>query len=327
MTGAEAVICAVFGAYYRAILRENALHYRAGTEILVKLRGRFRKKRKHSRDGFRDHPVAIGDAVTLQLIENPDDDIYGYITAIHERKNTFSRAAFSRRQIQGVNIDRVFIISSVAEPAFNTGFIDRVLVESSLSDISADIIINKCDLIQSESANARINRFSDIYTRAGYRVFRETFSAGVSEPLRERLRGLRVLVSGQSGAGKSTFLNSLAGQKLQHTAEIGRALKGRHTTVNPVMFTLSDGTEIIDLPGVREFGLQHIHRVDLQRGFIEFSDYNCRFEDCIHTHEPGCGIKAAVENGEIPSERYDSYLSILDSLSEKHSPRRGDYRL
>jgi len=160
----------------------------------------------------------------------------------------------------------------------------------------------------------------------GYIVYRETFVKSISKKLIDLCSEGRHIVFGESGVGKSTFVNRLIGEQIQETKEIGSSQRGKHTTVNPVLFNTPEGGQIIDVPGVREFGLMHREPALIPSGFREFDDVVCKFDNCLHTHEPGCGVKEKLEQGNIAPSRYDNYLKILSSIHEHHKPRRGDLR-
>lgn len=313
MTG---TITGVYGAFYRVRAESGS----GNQSLLAKVRGKLR---------LGDNQLAIGYRVEYEKPGSvAEGEIEAWVTDVHEPRNLFRRASFGRVQILGANLDLVAAIVSWSEPVFNSGFLDRVLVESELAGVPAIIVVNKNDLISSMASREReqVEEKLEAYRKAGYQVRSENFSEGYSEEIYAELAGHRLLLTGQSGVGKSTFLNSLSGEKVQVTREVGTVRKGRHTTTNPILYILNDGTEVIDIPGVREFGLLHYSPAELRNGFREFQNFTCRFDNCSHTHEPDCGVRSAVEEGEIARFRYDSYLSLLKDFEEKYKPRRGDFR-
>ncbi|MDH5721404.1 MAG: ribosome small subunit-dependent GTPase A [Spirochaetia bacterium] len=327
----SAKIVGIFGAYFWVRV-ENS-----DTTLRAKPRGKLRlgaRKESKFAELKAQHMLAIGDHVVIQKPDKADEKgIEAYITELKPRKNIFQRASFSRLQTLGANLDAVVIITSVEEPSFNPGFVDRVLVETENENLRAVLILNKTDLMQkktsaelSEKYN-KILRFCEEYENLGYAVFYETFKKEIiSEKLMSFLTENLYILNGLSGVGKSTFLNLLAEEKIQVTGDIGTSAKGKHTTTNPVLYKLKNGVEVIDVPGIREFGLAHKTPREIGGGFIEFRKYNCRYDNCIHLKEPGCGVKEAVIAGKIKEFRYNSYLSILESLGEEYKPRKGDFR-
>lgn len=337
---AGAVVCGVFGAYFHVKLEHPELlkHFIADASLsdklasgdktlLAKPRGKLRINETDS--DFKTSLLAAGDRIVIEpafLDSSGKLDFEAYILSISARANTIKRAAYGRLQTLAANIDHVMIIQSRVNPPFSWGFTDRVLVEAFNNDVEPVVVLNKTDLTVEEEFEQQINEYLEYISGLGVKVFRESALHSVSEDLKKTITAKRNLLLGPSGVGKSTLLNRLAAQKLQITAEITVAKKGRHTTVNPVMFETSEGTEIIDIPGVREYGLQHLDEEQVNKGFIEFAEYPCRFNNCRHIDEPGCSVKQAVADGAIINSRYQSYLNILKSLNESFRKRRGDYR-
>ena len=184
------------------------------------------------------------------------------------------------------------------------------------SNIETYIIINKTDL---DNENL-IDEWVDLYKKIGYRVLKSSIisEAGLEE-LKEIFHGKKNLLWGQSGVGKSSLLNKIYPELNLSIGDISNYTdKGKHTTVTSVMIETESGTYIIDTPGVREIDPFGIRKEDLGHYFIEFQNYsiNCRFNTCIHSHEPGCSVIEAVENGKISAKRYDSYLRILETIEQ-----------
>lgn len=255
-----------------------------------------------------------------------NDDGTGVIYEILERKNHLSRKAIKTRgasyrgerleQVIASNLDRIFIVTSFAEPDFNNKTLDRFLVACESSKIKASIIINKVDLVESDYAN----QITNLYTNIGYEVFVTSVrnNSGI-DLIFKSLKGQINLFWGQSGVGKSSILNQLfPGLNLKVGEISDYTSKGTHTTVTSVMMFVGNETYIIDTPGVREIDPFGIRKEDLGHYFREFAEHlqNCRFNTCTHHHEPGCSVIEAVENGEISEIRYDSYLRILDTVEK-----------
>jgi ribosome biogenesis GTPase len=180
-------------------------------------------------------------------------------------------------------------------------------------------VVNKCDVFRQKDED-RFLAWEEMYTAIGYRVFRTSAVTGEGiDALKEWMGGRTTLVSGHSGVGKSTLINLLMPDLSLRTAEVsGWSGKGMHTTTFAEMFDLPGGGAIIDTPGIREFGLVDIAATELSHYFPEMRERiaGCQFNDCRHLDEPGCAVKAAVEEGSIHPERYISYVTILDSLEE-----------
>ena len=301
------------------VIRSTGSWYEVKTDDRVvpsKIRGRFRLAEEDV-----TNPIAVGDHVTLRL--NPDDT--GLITEIHERKNRLSRRAAGRRagveHVIVANIDRVWVIQSVQMPKPNPGFIDRVLVVAEAHEIGAGLVINKIDLAGERDWDL-IEELRDLYTEIGYPVVLTSAITGEGiDELKQEIYGRTSVVAGPSGVGKSSVLNAIEPELEIKTSEVSeRTRKGRHTTTFASLFPLTKGGFVVDTPGLREFGVLDIEDWELSHFFVEFKPHleECRFPTCTHDHEPGCGVKEAVEEGDISERRYRSYLNILDSI------RRGE---
>ena len=208
-------------------------------------------------------------------------------------------------------------MQSVTYPKPNSGFIDRFLVMAEYFDLEAGIIINKIDLLEEDDIEP-VADLVDRYVDIGYPVV--NISALSGEGIDEALNlmdGNVNVITGPSGVGKSTLLNSLAPGLSIPTQQVSlKTRKGRHTTTNASLHTICPGTYVVDTPGMREFGIVEIEPEDLGYYFPEFRDYfeQCHFPNCTHDHEPQCGVRDAVEAGEIHPMRYRNYLNILDSI-------------
>lgn len=322
------IVSGVYGAYY-TVLSSNK------NEYLLKPRGKLRLNSKvHSYQLQREKNIlTVGDAVEFSLNENLDKesakyDLQGYIHSLKERKNFISRSNYQRLQILASNIDQVFIVSSLDAPLFNPGFIDRVLVETISKNIPVVLFLNKIDFFiknpNEEKYIDALNRFT-YYQTIGIEIFLTSFIKSISEEIIRRMKNKMTFLIGQSGTGKSTFLNSIGKENIQKTCSVEEGKKGRHTTVNPVLKIISDNIMIIDSPGVREFSLSHLNKNEISSGFPEFTEKACRFSNCNHIQEIGCQIKNDVEQSLILNNRYESYRSIIESLDESYKPKRGDY--
>lgn len=301
----EGVVIRSTGSWY---------HVRVGDTIVPsKVRGKFRLA-----DEDVTNPVAVGDRVTVRM--NPDDT--GFIIEIHDRKNQLSRRAAGRRvgreHVIVANIDCAWIIQSVKLPKPNPGFIDRVLVVAEAHEIDAGLVINKMDLMHQKD-RSDIEELCALYTGLGYDVIPTSAESGDGvDELREALTGKTSVLTGPSGVGKSSLLNVIEPDLELKTKEVSeKTRKGRHTTTYASLFPLSEGGYIVDTPGIREFGVLNIEPWELSHFFVEFQSHleECRFPTCTHDHEPDCGVKDAVDRGDISEQRYRSYLNILHSIN------------
>lgn len=278
------------------------------------LRGKIRLKGSSA-----TNPVAVGDVVTFEAEdaevtqENP-----AVITSIKPRKNYIIRKStnLSRQShIIAANLDRAFIIATIDYPEIKLPFLDRILVTCEVYNVPVTIVLNKVDLYR-ESHAEMLEAFHDIYEGAGYPVMEVSALTGEGiDELRQACKGHVSLFSGVSGVGKSSLIKALDPSLEPRVGEISEAhVQGKHTTTFYEMYALSSGGFIVDTPGLRGFGLVDLKKEEIALYFPEMlkASENCRFTPCTHTHEPGCAVKEAVENGEISYERYSSYLGMLD---------------
>ncbi len=278
--------------------------------ITCVLRGKLRLK-----EGVTTNPVAVGDHVLYET----EGDGRGVITEILPRKNYIIRKStnLSRQaHIIASNLDQVFLIVTLNFPQTKFEFIDRFLVTCEAYKVPVKIIINKIDILTPEYGNS-LEIFRHIYNEsAGYQIIETSGLKGINiESVRGECRGKLSLFSGISGVGKSSLINSLDPMLALKTGEISDYHKqGKHTTTFYEIHPLRGGGFIIDTPGIKGFGLIEMAKEELSHYFPEMFrllDY-CRFAPCTHTHEPGCAVKASVEDGSITEERYVSYLSMLE---------------
>ena len=267
------------------------------------------------------NPVAVGDWVEAD-IEN-DDSNTAIINEIHDRNNYINRQSprhKHQRHIVAANLDQSLLIATLREPRTSQGFIDRFLVACEMYHVAAVIVFNKSDLYKAKDME-KYEEWKAMYEAIGYKVI--LVSAEKNEGLEQFgqvLKDKTTLLSGHSGVGKSSLLNTMFPGMNRKTQDVsGWSGKGQHTTTFAEMFDLSFGGRIIDTPGMREFGLVDISKAELSHYFPEMRDRlnDCQFNNCLHMNEPGCAIKEAVVNGQIHEDRYISYCGILDSIEEK----------
>jgi ribosome biogenesis GTPase len=291
------------------------------------LRGKIRLKGSNA-----TNPVAVGDIVNYEAevpegqalesigLENP-----AAITSVEPRRNYIIRKStnLSRQShIIAANLDRAFLVVTLDFPQVKLQFLDRLLVTCEVYNVPAVIVLNKCDLYGPEHEDMRA-AFHEIYEGAGYPVVEVSAHTGDGvDELRKMLGGKVSLFSGVSGVGKSSLIKALDPSLDPKVGEISDAHEqGRHTTTFYEMYkvNMDSGSEedygfIVDTPGLRGFGLVDLKKEEIAFYFPEMLrvSEDCRFAPCTHTHEPGCAVKEAVENGEISYDRYSSYLGMLD---------------
>ncbi len=302
------------------VIRNTGAHYvvapdDGSPEVNCKIKGNFRIK------GIRTtNPVAVGDHVT---VGEPAPDGTAFITAITPRRNYIIRRASNlskESHIIAANLDRALLVATLAHPTTSTNFIDRFLATASAYDVPAILVLNKVDLLTDEEDRELLDAVAYLYRSIGYEVAVVSAKTGEGlDKLRELLRDKITLVSGNSGVGKSTLINELIPGLDLRTAEISAVHdQGMHTTTFSELFRLPGGGAIIDTPGVRGFGTIDFDKYEVAHYFPDLfaESKHCRFGNCTHTHEPGCAVLEAIEEGRIAQSRYASYLSILDDANE-----------
>ena len=251
--------------------------------------------------------VACGDRV--DIMRSSDDQ--GVIEAIQPRTSLLYRSNEAKQKLIAANVDQLVIVVAT-EPAFSDDLITRALLAAESEEIEPLIVLNKCDLIDKlPAARARLQMFAKL----GYRIV-ELSALEHAEDLRPELYGVTSVLVGQSGMGKSTLVNALVPEANAATREISQALdSGKHTTTHATLYHLDADSELIDSPGLQEFGLGHLDRQEIEHAFREFRAYlgQCRFRDCRHNQEPDCALIAAVNAGEIDEKRFNAYHRIIDT--------------
>ena len=274
------------------------------------LRGRVRLNA-----GTATNPVAVGDRV---LYEDGEDEGPATITDILDRRNFIVRRStnLSRQShVIAANLDRALVVVTLYFPEIKLPFLDRILVTCGVYGVEPVIVLNKVDLYGNE-APGEVERFSDIYGGAGYRIIRTSTVTGEGiDELRELCKGGVNLVSGESGVGKSSLVKAVDPSLNPRTGRISDVhLQGKHTTSLYEMYRIATGGYVIDTPGLRGFGLVDLEKEEIYKYFPEMlkASQGCRFTPCTHTHEPGCAVKSGLENGSVSRERYWSYLGMLE---------------
>jgi ribosome biogenesis GTPase len=252
------------------------------------------------------------------------EDGTGSIDTIEERRNFIARKSVNlskESHVVASNLDRAFLIVTIAKPRTSSGFIDRFLVTAEAIGIPATIVFNKMDLLEGdEEASSRQEELEKIYADIGYKTLRVSAETGLGiAEMKSALKDGIYLLSGHSGVGKSTIINRLVPGLELKTADVSEShSKGRHTTTFAEMFSVPGGGFIIDTPGIKGFGLVALKKETLNHQFPEFFELlsGCKFNNCVHTDEPGCAVRKAVEEGEVSEERYGNYVEMYAGFDE-----------
>jgi ribosome biogenesis GTPase len=281
-----------------------------GETVNCRMRGVLRLK------GLRcTNPVAVGDIVDIE--EHSGDS--PVVADIQPRKNYIIRRASNLSkefQIIAANLDQAVLVATIFNPETSTTFIDRFLATAEAYQVPAVLVFNKIDLLITEESRQYLDELKEMYENIGYQVITMSATTGENaDALRAMLAGKMSLLSGNSGVGKSSIINLLVPDANVRVGDVSQTHhKGMHTTTFSELLDLPGGGAIIDTPGVKAFGTIDFERAEVAHYFPEIfriSD-SCRFNNCTHTHEPGCAVLQAVESGEIAYSRFMSYLSILD---------------
>jgi ribosome biogenesis GTPase len=294
------------GSWY-LVKDENGKFYQA------RIKGKFKMD-----DITSTNPIAVGDIVEIDPENELEDTVM--ISGIHDRKNYINRRSPSSKRLHHIiasNIDQSLLVATLREPRTSQGFIDRFLIACESFHVPAIVVLNKADLFR-EKEKMQYETWKEMYEKIGYTFLLTSTQTGEGiETLRVLLKDKITLMSGHSGVGKSTLINALLPELALKTKDVsGWSGKGMHTTTFAEMFDLPIGGSIIDTPGMREFGLVDIPRQELSHYFPEMRKllHNCQFNNCLHTDEPDCAVKDAVNQEIISVDRYISYCTILESL-------------
>lgn len=276
--------------------------------------------------------LVTGDRVRWRPGVEGGATVKGIVEAVHERTSVLTRPDF----YDGVkpiaaNINQIVVVSAIL-PELSLNIIDRYLVACETLEVEPLLVLNKTDLLDDEGRKF-VDKQMDIYRKIGYGVLMVSSHQknGLKE-LETALTGRISIFAGQSGVGKSSLLNALLGLELS-TGEIltndvsNVSGLGQHTTTASRLYHFPHGGDVIDSPGVREFGLWHLEPEQITRAFVEFRKFlgYCKFRDCKHDTDPGCAIREAVEKGEIDRTRFLSYHRILDSMSDMQLKTRRSF--
>lgn len=289
MTGK--IIKGIAGFYY--------VHDGESTVYACKAKGIFRNKKIK--------PL-VGDDVAFTVLD--EETLEGSITEISPRKNELVRPAVS-------NVDQALVIFSITHPAPNLNLLDRFLVMMELQDVPVMICFNKTDLTVEEE----LEQYGSIYRAAGYPVyFTSTYEKTGIEEIRSLVRGKTTVLAGPSGVGKSSLTNLIQPKADMATGEISEKIqRGKHTTRHSELFFVEENTYMMDTPGFSSMYIENLEPQDLKEYFPEFAAYeqDCKFLGCVHIGERVCGVKDAVESGQISRSRYENYALMYKELKEK----------
>lgn len=285
------IIKGIAGFYY--------IYAEDGNVYECKAKGIFRK------DNFK--PL-VGDNVEITVLNEEEKE--GSVTSILPRRNSLIRPAVA-------NVDQAFLIFAMENPKPNFLLLDRFLIMMEQQEIPAVICFNKKDVGDKDE----MEKLYEIYTGCGYRVvLSSTYEGEGMDEIREILNGKTTVVAGPSGVGKSSITNCMQGEVQMETGEISKKLKrGKHTTRHSQVIPVEKNTFLVDTPGFSSLYLTDMKEEELRDYFPEFAMYEpqCRFQGCMHIHEPGCAVKEALSEGKISQQRYDNYLALYEELKEK----------
>lgn len=244
--------------------------------------------------------LACGDRVNLQLTDKHE----GVIDSTLPRKTLLYRSNAYKSKMLAANVTQIIIVLAT-QPSFYEALLNRCLIAAEAAHIKPLIVLNKCDLEDNSQAKQKLG----LYSALGYQVLTLSAKEDISS-LRPYLQGEASILVGQSGMGKSTMINALLPEEAVRTREVSMSLdSGKHTTTAAHLYHLDAQSQLIDSPGLQEFGLHHLSTNELEHAFIEFRPHLglCRFSNCKHTQEPDCAIKQAMLEGKISQERLAIY--------------------
>ncbi len=266
------------------------------------------------------NPVAVGDIVQIEK----DEKGSWMISGVNDRRNYIIRQSPHKkmaRHIIAANLDQAVLVVTMATPRTSSGFIDRFLISAEAYHIPTVLVFNKQDIYKDKQIRIQ-NDFLEMYGLAGYQflLVSATEKKGI-ENLQDLLKDKTSLIAGHSGVGKSTLINAIVPDLEIRTAEISQKYqKGRHTTTFAEMHELPFGGNIIDTPGIKEFGVLDFEANEVSHYYPEMRDRlnDCQFNDCLHLNEPGCAVLEGVADGSIHFERYKNYVNIVTDIQEQN---------
>ena len=296
------------------VIKSTGSFYSVKTEqgelINCKARGKFRIK-----DIKSTNPIAVGDWVHYDYDE---DNLLGLIKKIEPRRNYIIRKSINlshQSHIIACNIDTAYLVVTLSIPETTTMFIDRFLISAEAYHIPVTILFNKMDMYQPSDLE-RVELYKEMYTSIGYSCLEVSAITGLNiEELKQEMLGKTTVFVGHSGVGKSSLVKAINSNINLKISEISNIhLTGKHTTTFAEMFEWEKDSYIADTPGIKAFGLIDFKKKEISHYFPEIfeASHDCKFQNCTHSHEPGCYVKQAVKEGRISESRYYNYVMMLE---------------
>lgn len=302
-----------------SIASEGILVAAEGKSYTCFLRGALKKEKTQLKN-----LVVTGDYVHFQVSSEHE----GAIAYVEPRQTVLSRADNldqRKKQLIASNIDQVLITTSVVKPILRPSLIDRYIIATEQGGMSPVVIVNKIDLLKEETAEKELWRdFVRDWSACGFKIINVSIVTGEGiEELKAVMKDKSSVFSGQSGVGKSSLINAVAGLNLKVGETVERTGKGTHTTTAAALLPLPFGGWCIDTPGIKSFGIWDLPKEDVKYYFFDIPGrtFDCKFPTCTHLHEPGCAVIEAVEQGTYSALRYESYVALMDELDQEHMRR------
>lgn len=306
------------GIVYKSTGSWYSIKSQTGAFYECRIKGKFRIQGIKS-----TNPLAVGDRVDFDL-ETSNNTETGVIKTIHPRTNYIVRKSVNlskQTHIIASNIDQVFLLITIDNPPTFTSFIDRFLATTEAYSITAVLLFNKVD-VNEKATQKIVEDLSALYEGIGYQCLSISAKTGENiEAVKTLMTGKSSMFAGHSGVGKSTLVNSIEPGLNIKTKEISDQHKqGQHTTTFAEMFDLSFDARIIDTPGIKGFGVVDMEPAEVDNYFPELFalKQSCKFNNCLHLHEPQCAVKSALETSQIAASRYKSYTQILEGDDEHY---------
>ena len=253
--------------------------------------------------------LACGDRVEVKMTDTHE----GVVEKLHSRSSLLFRSNAYKTKTLASNVTQVIIVLATT-PSFYEALLNRCLIAAEAAKIKSLIVLNKCDLAD----NTEAMKLLSIYQNLGYQVQPLSAKNDIA-PLKQWLKNQTSVLVGQSGMGKSTIVNALLPNSAVRTQEVSTVLdSGKHTTTAAHLYHLDSDSDLIDSPGLQEFGLNHLNIEELEHAFIEFRPFlgKCRFNNCKHLHEPDCAVISAVESGKISPVRLAFYQAMTQEIGQ-----------
>ena len=270
---------------------------------------KYEKKRISCVTRGKKTDIACGDMVSIKLTDKRE----GVIETTLPRKTLLYRSNAFKSKMLAANVTQIIIVLAT-QPSFYEVLLNRCLIAAEAANIKALVVLNKCDLADNDDAKQKLG----LYKALGYQVLPLSAKDDIST-LRPYLQGEASILVGQSGMGKSTIINALLPNESVRTQEVSHVLdSGKHTTTAAHLYHLDENSQLIDSPGLQEFGLHHLSTGELEHAFVEFRPFlgKCRFNNCKHLQEPDCAIIGAVNTNKITSERLAIYKMLRTEISQ-----------